>query len=367
MKRRVFIKTMSAATALSVAGLNNHIISSPLSSQNTGITNQSLPLWKGFNLLNKFKPETQTVFSEKDFEIIANWGFNFVRVPLSYWCWSSEEDWYSVDEKVLKEIDRAVDFAQQYNLHINLNFHRVPGYCINNPRPLATNIFEDEEPLKACQFHWKLFAERYKGIPSSQVSFNLINEAPSVEDEKYDHVARRLISTIRDVDPERLIIVDGKNVGRTPLMTITDIPNIIQSGRGYDPMLISHYRAPWPNIKVLMDFPEEELSWPLKVNGKLMDKQSIYRASVVPWEPWVKQGGIVHIGEMGCYNKTPHDIALAWLEDVFAVFKEQEWGWSLWNLHGDFGVLNSRRKDVKYENYKGFQLDRKMLELLKRS
>ena len=70
---------------------------------------------------------------------------------------------------------------------------------------------------------------------------------------------------------------------------------------------------------------------------------------------------------MGCYNKTPHKIAMAWLEDVFSVFREQNWGWSLWNLHGDFGVLDSRRKDVKYENYKGFLLDREMLELLKRS
>ena len=259
MKRRDFIKTMSVASAFTLPGFSNRLVSSPYSLPDTNNNDQSLPLWKGFNLLNKFKPDTQAAFDEKDFELIADWGFNFVRIPLSYWCWSSEEDWYSVDEKVLKEIDGAVDLAHQYNLHINLNFHRVPGYCINNPQPLPTNIFEDEEPLKACQFHWKLFAERYRGIPSSQLSFNLINEAPSVEDEKYDRVARRLISTIREADPGRLIIVDGKDVGRTPLMTVTDIPNIIQSGRGYDPMLISHFRATWPGVKVLMDFPEEEV------------------------------------------------------------------------------------------------------------
>ncbi|MDR2815715.1 MAG: cellulase family glycosylhydrolase [Proteiniphilum sp.] len=367
MKRRDFIKTMSVASAITLPGVGNRLVSAPYSLPDTNHSDQSLPLWKGFNLLNKFNPGNQSAFNEKEFEIIADWGFNFVRIPLSYWCWSSEDDWYSVDEKVLKEIDEAVDLARRYNLHINLNFHRVPGYCINNPRPLPTNLFEDEEPLKACQFHWKLFAERYKGIPSSLLSFNLINEAPSVEDEKYDRVARRLISTIREADPARLIIVDGKDVGRTPLMTITDVPNIIQSGRGYDPMLISHFRAAWPGVKALMDFPEDELSWPLKMNGEITDKQSVYRASVAPWRPWVEQGGKVHIGEMGCYNKTPHKIAMAWLEDVFALFGEQGWGWSLWNLQGDFGVLNSGRKDVKYENYKGFLLDREMLELLKRS
>ncbi len=70
---------------------------------------------------------------------------------------------------------------------------------------------------------------------------------------------------------------------------------------------------------------------------------------------------------MGCYNQTPHEVALAWLEDVFSLFNEQGWGWSLWNLQGSFGVLDSERKDVKYENYKGHKLDRKLLELLKRS
>ena len=59
-------------------------------------------------------------------------------------------------------------------------------------------------------------------------------------------------------------------------------------------------------------------------------------------------------------------MALAWLEDQFDIFEERGWGWSLWNLSGSFGVLDSGRRDVKYENYKGHKLDRKMLELLKR-
>lgn len=366
MERRDFIRTLGAASAIALAGTgSSKLTASSFALPKRNKSGIDHPLWKGFNLLDKFNPGHQTAFNEKDFELIAGWGFNFVRLPLSYWCWSSEDDWYKVDEKVLKEIDKAVDLGKQYGLHVNLNFHRVPGYCINNAQPLPTNLFEDEEPLKACCFHWKLFAERYKGIPSSQLSFNLINEAPSIETEKYDKVARQLIFTIREVDSGRLIIVDGKDVGTQPLMTLTDVPNIIQSGRGYAPMLISHFRAPWPGMKVLMDFPEKELSWPLTLDGKLLDRDAVYETSVAPWKPWIEQGGRVHIGEMGCYNKTPHPVAMAWLKDVFSLFKEQDWGWALWNLHGDFGVLNSGRKDVKYENYKGYLLDREMLELLK--
>ena len=84
------------------------------------------------------------------------------------------------------------------------------------------------------------------------------------------------------------------------------------------------------------------------------------------WQPWMKLGRTVHIGEFGCHNRTPHEVALAWLEDQFTIFAENGWGWSLWNLYGSFGVLDSGRDDVKYEDFKGHKLDRRMLELLLR-
>ena len=75
----------------------------------------------------------------------------------------------------------------------------------------------------------------------------------------------------------------------------------------------------------------------------------------------------VHVGEWGCYNKTPHDVVLAWMADDRSLGKEAGWGWALWNLRGDFGVLDSNRADVAYEDYKGHKLDRRMLELLRSS
>ena len=362
--RRVFIKQLSSLSLLAAIDSKSLMALECRQSRDT-----QLPLWEGFNLLNKFMHYHQTPFDEADFEIIADWGFNFIRLPLSYWCWSSEDDWYKVDEKILKEIDAAVELGKKYGIHINLNFHRVPGYCINKDDniPLKTNLFEDEAPLEACAFHWKIFAERYKSYTNAEVSFNLINEAPSIEAEKYDKVARRLIYAIREVDPKRLIFVDGKDIGGSPLMTITDIPDIIQSGRGYQPFLLTHLRASWaeswPPIK---EYPIEKVTWPFDYDGKLYDKAFLREASVLPWKPWIEAGGRVHIGEMGCHNFTPHDTVIAWLDDLLDVFDEQSWGWSLWNLSGSFGVMDSNRKDVDYENYKGHKLDRKMLEVLKK-
>jgi endoglucanase len=39
-------------------------------------------------------------------------------------------------------------------------------------------------------------------------------------------------------------------------------------------------------------------------------------------------------------------------------------GWALWNLRGSFGILDSHRSDVDYEDFHGHKLDRKMLNVL---
>jgi endoglucanase len=78
------------------------------------------------------------------------------------------------------------------------------------------------------------------------------------------------------------------------------------------------------------------------------------------------QGNGVVVGEFGCFNKTPHAVALAWLEDWLSNWKESDLGWALWNFRGSFGILDSDREDVAYEDFQGHKLDREMLELLKK-
>ena len=94
-----------------------------------------LPRWRGFNLLEWFFAQGHRPFVEKDFELIAELGFDFVRLPLSYECWNSGkiEDWDKIDEKELEQVDKAVEYGRQHGVHVCVNFHRAPGYCINPP------------------------------------------------------------------------------------------------------------------------------------------------------------------------------------------------------------------------------------------
>jgi endoglucanase len=320
-----------------------------------------LPRWRGFNLLEKFikQRDGNPPFRESDFEWIAELGFNFVRLPMSYLCWSDPADWLKLREEELKHIDQAVEFGRKHGVHVNLNFHRAPGYCVNPPKePL--DLWTDEKALDASAFHWAHFAKRYKGIANSQVSFDLLNEPADIAEATYARVVKRLVEAIRAEDPNRLIIADGLKWGTVPVTSLADL-RIGQSTRGYGPTRISHWKANW--MQGSDKWPEP--TWPLTIKpGDVWDKERLRREYIEPWKALEKRGVGVHVGEWGAFQHTPHKVVLAWMRDWLELWKEAGWGWAMWNFRGAFGILDTNRSDVTYEDWRGHKLDRAMLELI---
>jgi endoglucanase len=331
------------------------------------ITAVSIPRWRGFNL----PPPRSGKFREEDFALMAEWGFDFARLPMSYWLWARPDDWLNINEKALEEIDQAVEWGRQYGVHVNLNFHRIPGYCVNGREREPHDLFEGPEEgrlkaLEAACHHWTVFARRYRGIPNRRVSFDLMNEPPFMQDqEPYVEVVRALVHAIREIDPMRLIVADGLDIGQTPVMGIVDL-GLVQSTRGYLPKAVSHYTATWVPKNEFESFAIP--AWPLTDDrGRVWNRETLKAELIDKWRPLMDKGVQVHVGEWGCFNQTPHAVALAWMSDLLSLWKEAGWGFAMWNLVGNFGILNSGRQDVFYEDFKGYKLDRKMLELMRSS
>lgn len=473
-------------------------------------TPEKLPRWRGFNLLEKFmQPSGNKPFAEADFRMISELGFNFVRLPMDYRLWIKNKNWEEFDESVLKEIDQAVEYGRKYGVHVCLNFHRAPGYTVARPAE-ARSLWTDPEARRVCALHWATFARRYKGIPNERLSFNLMNEPAGVEEKIYAEVARQLVEAIRKEDPNRLIISDGLEWGRKPILSLRDL-RLAQATRGYTPMEISHYQASWVNSAgfprpawpapqsvtgILMSPAKPEGSHPLIINGpfdqetvvrlhvatvsaaarlvaeadgkkiwekhfqcgpgegewkkadfkpqwkiyqnlydrdytfpvpvgtrelklqvkegdwmqitelgfkpagaareealglamdwgkkpapfrfapgapggpfldlKMKGREWLYEDGIKPWKEAQAQGIGVMVGEWGAYNKTPHEVFLRWAEDCLKNWQEAGFGWALWNFRGSFGVLDSGRGDVQYEDFQGHKLDRKLMDLLQK-
>ena len=335
-------------------------------------TQSGLPRWRGFNLMGMYTTRHEGFFMEEDFQLIAELGFDFVRIPMSYRTWTvggdlyDAEAVYKVNEKQLEAVDACVRTGEKYGLHVNLNFHRAPGYCINPGEREPFDLWKDEEAVKAFAWHWEMFAKRYKGISSDKLSFDLVNEPLGLDKitrEEHKRAISAAVRAIRAVSPDRLIVADGMGGGNIPCPELADL-NVAQSCRAYQPMSLTHYMAKWWTGHV--DFVDQAPTWPgiMSDNG-VWDRQRL----VDHYAEWAKMSqdmGIgVHCGEGGAYMFTPHDVVIPWMSDVMDVLQEYNIGYALWNFRGQFGILDSERKDCDYVQWRGHLLDQKMLDILK--
>jgi endoglucanase len=334
--------------------------------------------------------------------MIKDLGFNWVRIPMDYRYWV-DSDWRTtgkmnakdalkIKESALADVDQIVELGRKNSVHVDLCFHRGPGYCIadthlNAPQVEPFDLWRDKDAEDAFVFHWDVFARRYKGISPGELSFNLVNEPPvprashttpfeevarDLQNESFlrppskmtreDHrrVMMRTVEKIRESSPDRTIILDGLDVAASVVEEMVHT-GVAQSVHTYLPLEVSHYRANWVDAK--SDFPEPQ--WPAnRRDGKGQINRDTLEALYAPWGWLVSQGVGVHAGEAGGYIRTPHDVFLRWMADTLDILKSYNIGCALWNFRGDFGILDCKREGVAYEDWHGHKLDRKLLTLL---
>lgn len=324
-------------------------------------TAETLPKWRGFNLLEMFMAGNPSRFREEDFALIAELGFNFVRLPLDYRCWIETGDWTKFREDRLGWVDEAVKYGKKHGIHVQLNFHRAPGYTVAAPAE-AKSVWTDAEAQDVCALHWGKFAKRFQGIPNREVSFNLINEPARVEADAHKKVVARMLEAVRSHDRDRLVVCDGRDYGTKPPTELVGL-GVAAATRGYAPFHLTHYHANWVPGSEKWEKP----TYPMKEGGSLWDKGRIQKDQVGPWKGLERQGVGVMVGEFGSHNQTPHDVVLPWMRDCLAAWNGAGWGWALWNFRGNFGILDSDRADVSYDTWRGHKLDRAMLEILQKA
>ncbi|MBI5382941.1 MAG: cellulase family glycosylhydrolase [Opitutae bacterium] len=379
LSRRKFLKT--AAVAGGVAWIGG-MRAEPAAPPKLAPAQTVLPRWRGFNLCNFYQAFDRGERGlghvvEDDLRWMRDWGFNFVRLPMDYWLWV-DSDWRQTrklnpddvgkfQESTLAKIDRTVELCRKHGLHLSLNFHRAPGYCVNQPEREPFVLWKDRAAEDAFVQHWEVFARRYREVPTSALSFNLLNEAPApragyMSREDYARVMQRATARIREISAERLIIVDGLSCGYTTLPELAST-GVAQSVHAYTPSGLSHYRASWADRKG--DYPLP--TWPLKnKDGSINWDRARLETWLRPWAALARQGIGVHCGECGCYNKTPYAVFAAWFEDVLQLLTGHGIGYALWEFRGSFGVLDSGRTDTPYEDWHGHKLDRRLLTLLQK-
>lgn len=321
---------------------------------------------RGFNLFNMYDVNDRfSPFPDELLVIGRKLGFDLVRLCVDYRGWASPTHPNTYDTARLRHIRDTVNRAVDLGFIVVLDMHTAPGHNADTESPpLRTSVSSQRRFTRL----WQHLAGWLKDTPVPSLVFNLLNEP---EDHWTEAQLRRVITpaaqAVRQVTPDRRMVVDGMSWGRTPAPSLAAL-HIDQSVHVYDPMPLTHWRAEFqPGA---MDWPQPD--WPLHVDRQVSaawagswDQDRVERQLLAPWRALSPESQ-VFVGEFGVYKHTPHRVTLSWLDDVCELFARSRWGWALWHLSGPFGVLDSRRSDVRYEAYHGHQLDRQMLDVLLR-
>ena len=183
----------------------------------------ALPDWKGYTITSPYDGfgvgECGYHFYQEEVERIADMGFDFVRVTLDFRSvFGDGKTTDMVRTRFVASMDDLINWCAERGVHICFDIHQAPGFNTGGDDSGIT-IFENEEEQELFAQFWGWMAEHYQQVPSSLLSFNLMNEPHTAEeltDEAYSSVMLKAIDRIRTYTPDRLIFADmlGVSCGR---------------------------------------------------------------------------------------------------------------------------------------------------------
>ena len=163
-----------------------------------------------------------TFIVERDFERMAQLGFNCARLPIYYRAIGRLEAGKPVlDETRLARIDQALDWGAKHGVYVVLDLHSAPGgqnglaTVADVPSTdLVARLWEGPD-AKANQDAtvaiWRSLAERYRD-KVAVAGYDLLNEPAlpsSAAADALPSLYSRIITAIREVDSKHMVILEG--------------------------------------------------------------------------------------------------------------------------------------------------------------
>lgn len=306
----------------------------------------------------------ETFIEAEDIDRIADWGMDHVRLPIDYPVIAAEDGF---DERGFEYIDQCLEWCRSRDLNVIFDLHQAPGYSFDDPD--GSLLFEDEDLQDRFVDIWREFAERYESA-GDDVVFELLNEVVDPPNGRWNHLVNRTIKAIREIDPEREVIVGGPEYNDVEaLETIgpIDDDNVVYTFHFYEPKLFTHQYASWMNVAAeyattveypgtfpglesfLADNPEYAPAYERFVDERI-DREWIENALA----PAVEFGDAIdaplYCGEFGVIEQAPLASRINWCRDVVDLLDDLGIGWACWSYREmDFGLIDADRDVVSDE------------------
>jgi glucan 1,3-beta-glucosidase len=161
---------------------------------------------------NQLNQHWSTWITEEDFENIASFGLNHVRIPIGYWAFQPlADDPYVQGQR--QYLNQALGWAQKYNLSVWIDLHGAPGSQngfdnsgLRDTLDWQTNDYVNIT-LNVLQEIAKLYGqENYNGVV---VAIELVNEplGPSLNMDEIKQFYENGWQTIRDTGSDTGVVI----------------------------------------------------------------------------------------------------------------------------------------------------------------
>lgn len=157
--------------------------------------------------------------------------FKHVRIPVTWHEHTQLKAPYAIDSEFLIRVEQIVDWALAQDLYVILNAHHESW---------LKNDYQDQNTKNRFDSIWIQVAAHFKD-KSPKLMLELLNEPHGMTAEQVNVLNKRVLSIIRNENPNRLAVFSGH--GFTPIDTLleTDIPDVL------DEYLIGNFHSydPW--------------------------------------------------------------------------------------------------------------------------
>lgn len=299
--------------------------------------------------------------TEKDFKLIAEMGFDHVRLPID------EEHFWSEDgeryEDAFELLHNAINWSLKYNMRIIVDLHVLRSHHFNSPD--SKKLWEEDKAQNDFIDFWKQLSAELKDYPNSMVAYEPLNEAVAENPEDWNKLINWVVAEIRKLEPNRTIIMGSNMWQQTQTFKDLRVPendkNIILSFHYYRPMPLTHFKAPWTEFgaydgfvtypgwtidSTLISNYEGQTAEALNRYNEYFDKDVIEKDIMQAVSVAQKFNLRLYCGEYGCFPTTPMQMRQAWYKDMHEIFETHDIAWAHWNYKNDFPVVDENLKPI---------------------
>jgi len=291
-------------------------------------------LGHGINLGNALDAPNEgdwgVTLKEEYFSMIADSGFQSVRIPVRWSAHALTDAPYTIDTTFLNRVRWAVDLALAKGLRVVIDMHHYDSLMVHP---------ESEEPRFLSM--WAQISKAFSDYPPALV-FELLNEPKDqLTSEKWNLLLAKGIKTIRAIQPKRTLMVGtapwGGIAGLSALVLPADT-NLIVTVHYYEPHQFTHQGA---------KFEAGADAWLGKTWRATPGERIIVDNDMARIATWAKQNKRpVYLGEFGTYFMADSISRAFYTEYLTRRLDSLGISWAMWNFSSDFGIYNDTTQEV---------------------